>query len=246
MMFRVCILALLALITATVSLSTSSTGQFIRTPGANRIAKSKYAFELDSEAMIKKFNFPLSSAKLISRAKEVLAGDVLVPSDLAEDFSFQFPVVGPLNKAQYLEAVGGFKIKSMFPDANYGYYDFRCDPFQPNRVWFSAAFIGTNTGDSEAFGKATGKFVECPPQAISFTFNTDGQVNRYTGGDVMDKTLGNSGGMGGLFGPLWAIGRPLPFPEAQPWTPSLKYVVVNKVGALLGKLAKLRAPKKGE
>ena len=37
------------------------------------------------------------------------------------------------------------------------------------------------------------------------------------GGYVMDRRQGNTGGLGGLLGPFYAIGKPLPFPEAQPY-----------------------------
>ena len=35
--------------------------------------------------------------------------------------------------------------------------------------------------------------------------------------------MGNTGGLGGVFGPAYAIGKPLPFPEANPWKPSKRY-----------------------
>lgn len=34
---------------------------------------------------------------------------------------------------------------------------------------------------------------------------------------VMDRRIGNTGGLGGIYGILYAIGKPLPFPEARPW-----------------------------
>ena len=39
----------------------------------------------------------------------------------------------------------------------------------------------------------------------------------------MDKNQGNTGGLGGVFGILYAIGKPFPFPECQPWKPSWQY-----------------------
>jgi hypothetical protein len=77
----------------------------------------------------------------------------------------------------------------------------------------------------------------CPPQSISLTFNEEGKVTKYTGGYVMDKTVGNSGGLGGIFGPLYAIGKGLPFPEAQPYKKSLQYRIVGFIGPLLQKLS---------
>lgn len=82
-------------------------------------------------------------------------------------------------------------------------------------------------------GKPTGKFIDCPPQAMSLTFNEDGKVTKYTGGYVMDRTMGNTGGMGGIFGPAYAIGKPLPFPEAKPWKPSIQLRMFTLQGNIL-------------
>ena len=40
---------------------------------------------------------------------------------------------------------------------------------------------------------------------------------------MLDKETGNTGGLGGVFGLFYAIGRGLPFPEAQPWKASPIY-----------------------
>lgn len=61
------------------------------------------------------------------------------------------------------------------------------------------------------------------PQMISVVFNEEGKVTRYNIGYPIDRTVGNTGGLGGLYGLLYAIGQPLPFPEAQPWKPSIQY-----------------------
>ena len=58
----------------------------------------------------------------------------------------------------------------------------------------------------------------------------------------MDRTTGNTGGLGGLFGPLYAIGKGLPFPEAQPFKPSKRY----RAFMLMGKIASKLAAKKEE
>ena len=38
-----------------------------------------------------------------------------------------------------------------------------------------------------------------------------------------------------MFGPLVAVGAPLPFPEARPYKPSKRYRVVQLLGALAQK-----------
>lgn len=206
-------------------------------PGAARVMSKKYSWELDEAKMLAKSTFKIKPAALIARCKEVIDRDILEPEDLSEEFVFQFPVVGPLTKAEYLKAVGGFQIKTMFPDLNLGVHNFHVDPLQPNRVWYTVAFTATNSGDGP-FGPATNIQVECPPQVNSLTFDEDGKVVKYTGGYVVDKTVGNSGGMGGLFGPLYAIGKGFPFPEAKPYTRSWQFRAFSFVGNLASKFRK--------
>ena len=54
----------------------------------------------------------------------------------------------------------------------------------------------------------------------------------------MDKRIGNTEGLGGVFALLKGIGKPLPFPEAQRlYTPSLRFEAFErlaKVGESLG------------
>ena len=156
--------------------------------------------------MLAKSNFKIKPASLIQRAREVIDRDILDPDDLAADFVFQFPVVGPLGKAEYLKAVGDFQLKTMFPDQNLGIYNIHVDPLQPNRVWYTSAFTATNLGDGP-FGQATNLRVICPPQVNSLTFNEQGKVTKFTGGYVVDKDVGNTGGLGGVFGILRGIGK---------------------------------------
>ena len=58
-----------------------------------------------------------------------------------------------------------------------------------------------------------------------------------------DKTLGNTGGMGGLFGPLYCIGKGFPFPEAKPYSPSWQFRAFSAIGNLAQKIGKLTAKK---
>jgi hypothetical protein len=75
-------------------------------------------------------------------------------------------------------------------------------------------------------------------QASSMLFNEQGECTQLTVGYVMDKQIGNTGGLGGVFGILYAIGYGLPFPEAQPWNKSIQYSVFNQVGSLTTELQK--------
>ena len=70
-----------------------------------RVMTKRYKWELDSAAMLAKSDFKIKPAKLIEICKEVIDRNIGLdePNDLAEDFAFQFPVVGPLTKTAYLE-----------------------------------------------------------------------------------------------------------------------------------------------
>lgn len=43
------------------------------------------------------------------------------------------PVVGPLTKDQYINALGSFKLFDAFLDMNNNFHFIRVDPFEPNR-----------------------------------------------------------------------------------------------------------------
>lgn len=182
--------------------------------------------------------FPITPDELIVKTKLVLrAGFANISDSLSEDFEFIGPVVGPLGKETFVKAVGGFDLVTGFPDLKSQYYHFRVDPFETNRVWFTSRTVGTHDGKLAGRFEATGTRVECPPQALSMTFNEEGLVKKITVGVVMDRTLGNTGGLGGVFGLFYAIGSPLPFPEAQPWKMSKRY----KFFQFLGRLASRRS-----
>ena len=106
------------------------------------------------------------------------------------------------------------------------------------RVWFTSVASGTDSGSGFLGGKPTGKAFRTPPQACSLKFNAEGKVVKYTIGHVMERSIGNTGGLGGIFGPAYAIGKPLPFPEAKPWKPSKRYRLLQTVGNLASRLQK--------
>ena len=144
---------------------------------------------------------------------------------------------GGLPRDEFLEAVGGFKITDAFPDLDPRFHHFRADPLDAGRVWFTSQASGTDTGGFLG-NKPTGKSFSTPPQACSLKFNAAGLATKYTIGHVMERSLGNTGGLGGIFGPAYAIGKPLPFPEANPWKPSKRYTVLQFIGSLAGRLSK--------
>ena len=204
----------------------------IEIDGVKKILKKDFVSELDVISMLKKSKFKINPDDLIIRTKEVLCNGVGLnkENDLADDFEFIFPVVGPLKKKEYLSTLKKFDLVKMFPNIDKGiYYNFYVDPYEHNRVWFTARVRNIHKG-SNFFGSATNIFVDFPPQVNSLTFNEDGEVIKYTGGYVTDKTIGNTGGLGGVFGILYAIGRPFPFPEAKPYQKSWQFKTFSFFG----------------
>ena len=91
---------------------------------------------------------------------------------------------------------------------------------------------GTNTGPLPPFApQATGKQLVNPPQVCSLTFDKAGLVTRYTIGYVVDRQVGTTGGLGGLYGVLYAIGRPLAVSRGPPWRKSPQYALFRPSGA---------------
>lgn len=179
---------------------------------------------LDEEKELQKSTFPIPPDDLIGLTKAWIASAAdEEPADwLADDFRFVAPVVGPFGKDEFTDSLKSFELKKGFPELSSNYHHFRVDPFEPNRVWFSIKYTGTNTG--QIMGRpSTGKHVESPVQAHSVSFNERGEISKLTIGYVLDKETGNTGGLGGVFGLLYAIGYGLPFPEAQPYKPSPLY-----------------------
>ena len=175
-------------------------------------------------------SFAIPPDQLISLAKAFTSAQIAGTADgsnggsdwFASDFRFVAPVVGPFDKELFIDSLKGFDLKTAFPTLSSNYHHWRVDPFEPNRVWYSIKYTGTN--DGPVLGRpATGRRVDSPVQAHSVTFNEKGEVTKFTIGYVLDKETGNTGGLGGVFGLFYAIGYALPFPEAQPFSPSPLY-----------------------
>ena len=67
----------------------------------------------------------------------------------------------------------------------------------------------------------------------SLVFDDAGKVVRWNIGYPIDRNVGNTGGLGGVFGLLYGAGRALPFPEAQPFKPSWQFRLFQLAGRLL-------------
>eukprot|EP00977_Amphora_coffeiformis_P003591 scaffold701_cov158-Amphora_coffeaeformis.AAC.19 len=194
---------------------------------------------LDEEALMKQSSFSISPDQLIARAREILSPDVGIGTKdggacLADDFEFAAAVVGPIGKREYLAALTSFNLEDSF-DITPNFYGFSVDPMQPNRVWFFNRVTAYHTGDF--LGAApTGKEIIYPPQVQHLDFNEDGFVKEY-GFYTADRRQGNTGGLGGAFGFMWAVGRPFPAPEGKPYKRSWQFRLVNFLGSLRNKRA---------
>ena len=122
---------------------------------------------------------------------------------------------------------------------NNNFHNLFVDPFEPNRVWWFTRATATHTGPLLG-KKATNKKLVLPPQANSFTFNEDGKITQVTVGYVMDRRVGNTGGLGGAFAYFWGTGNPLPIPECRPYRKSFRF----RAFGLLGKLGSMLKKKK--
>mmetsp|Transcript_67594 Transcript_67594/g.108890 ORF Transcript_67594/g.108890 Transcript_67594/m.108890 type:complete len:307 (-) Transcript_67594:110-1030(-) len=218
-------------------------------PAVQEVAAGLEGQVVDEDAMLAKSNFAIKPADLISVCKEVLGRGVGVMAggekDLASDFEFCAPVVGPIGKEEYLQALGTFKILDAFPDSNPNYHFFRVDPFEPDRVWFQTRKTGTNTGE---FMKKppTGKALVFPPEAYSIRFNEQGKVKEFTVGYPMDRRVGNTGGLGGAFGYFYGVGNPLPIPECKPFRRSWQLRLLSWVGKTFRRIEGVKVTKPGE
>ena len=201
------------------------------------VATEESSIIIDEEKMLAASTFPLKPDELIALSKQFLESRGGFGADealLADSFEFVGPVVGPLSKSAFVNAIGSVDIDKAFPDFQGQFYGFFVDPYDLNRVWYTARGEGTNTGPLPPFAPvATGKKLVNPPQVCSLTFDRSGLVTKYTIGYVVDRDVGTTGGLGGLYGVLYAIGRPLPFPEAQPWRKSPQYALFQAVGGAL-------------
>eukprot|EP00466_Bigelowiella_natans_P009066 jgi/Bigna1/133749/aug1.22_g8457 len=181
---------------------------------------------LDTDAMLKRSHFIVPRKVMIEKAQELMKalfdGDEReLEEQLADDFEFVGPVVGPLDKKEFIRAYTGcFKLKEALPDLKENIFGWQIDPMEPNRVWWFTRSIGSIS--------PSGSRVEWPPQVNSMCFDSNGSVYRLTMGYAVDRKMGNTGGLGAVFGLLNAIGTPLPFREAQPWQPSAKFLFFTK------------------
>ena len=157
---------------------------------------------------------------VIEAAKKVMNNqgyfDPLDESLFADDFIFRGPVIGPLNKPDYVEVLDYFKIYEAFPDINPNCFGFTVDPLDPYRVWFFLRATGTY---QKPLGGPVGVLVKPDNQAYrgsletwSLTFDEGLKCKLMTAGYVGDRFDENAttDGSGLSFGILKTLGLSVP------------------------------------
>ena len=178
----------------------------------------------------------LPDARLLELAAALLAADYGAADAglLAERFEFCGPVVGPLDKPRFLGALSAMAIKEGLPDLQYHVRDAAVDPYDVNRVWYTVAPTGTHTAPLRLFGEThapTGRTWASPPERGSMTFDGEGRCIALTGGYVMDRRMGNTDGLGGVYGLCAALGLPPPSPAWLLRTPTQNWARLTGGGA---------------
>lgn len=185
-----------------------------------------------------------SSSTLAERAREWVLNDGFhQPAKvelMSDDFVWFGPLVGPLNKNDFLGTVGSFAVWEGFPDISMSVSEFTQDPVEPNRYWAILRLDGThteplNSGTPAPAYPATGNALDVGPQAVSVTFDAGGKVARYTGGYIVDRRQGATGEFGGVFAFFKVAGGFLPSPRLSK--------VLNWVGSKVKNFPKNRSHK---
>jgi len=209
-------------------------------PAAVSTAENMFDDFLNVEEIFAKSTFPIKPDALMERARYILGPECGIGTKdgaecLAEDFEFCAAVVGPIPRVEYIKALDSFSLEDSF-DITSNFFGMTVDPLQPNRVWFLNRVKGIHTGEFLG-AKPTGKEIVYPPQTLHLDLNEDGKVKEF-GFYTSDRRQGNTGGLGGAFGFMYGVGKPLPIPECQPYKRSKRFRLLNFIGGLASKLKK--------
>lgn len=182
----------------------------------------RYEGDLDTVALLDQANFPIKPLDLINLSKEVVFEKEIGTKDggecLADDFKFRAQFV-EVDKPTLIKTLAAFSLADSF-DMKQQFFGWTVDPLQPNRVWVMNRQEATHVNDFAGV-KPTGKHLVLPPQTYHIDFNEKGKVIEF-GFYTIDRAQGNTGGLGGAFGFFYGVGRPLPFPEGNPYKMSFR------------------------
>lgn len=196
---------------------------------------------LNEKELLEQSTFSIKPEALMKRAKYVLGpecgiGTLDEGNCLAEDFEFIAAVVGPIPRTGYLDALTNFNLASSFTIQS-NYFGMSVDPLQPNRVWFMNRVRGRHDRGAFMGAPPTNQEIVYPPQTLHLDFNDNGDVTEF-GFYTSDRRQGTTGGLGGAFGFMHAVGKPLPIPECQPYKPSKRFRLLQFIGKTAEKFQK--------
>jgi hypothetical protein len=176
-------------------------------------------------------------------------------SILSDDFVFRGPIIGPLNKNDYIEVLEYFQVSKAFPDIKPNTYGFTVDPFNELKVRFFLKATGTY---QNPLGGLLGQFAitVTPPdsrqyigstEAWAITFNSieKMQIKCITAGYVIDnfeqddstKNRSTTNGKGLTFGILSTLGIPFPTTPGN--------IVTKSIQAITGKFTTTKSSPTG-
>jgi hypothetical protein len=172
-----------------------------------------------SKGIFGKTNAPPGS-QVIEAAKKLMDNqgyfDPIDESLFAEEFIFRGPVIGPLNKADYMDVLDYFKIYMAFPDIDPNCFGYTVDPEDPYRVWFFLRAKGTY---QNPLGGPLGSIIKPKNQVYrgsletwSLVFDEDLKCRLMTAGYVSDRfdAQTTTNGVGLTFGILETLGLSIP------------------------------------
>jgi hypothetical protein len=109
---------------------------------------------------------------------------------------------------------------------DYRAHDFRIDENDPMTIRVTARAVGTMRGELRLRNEVlppNGKQMQCPPEAISMTFDKrTGRLVKLCSGFTMDRLVGNTGGLCGVMGAATVAGKPPSDWEVYPATQVVK------------------------
>jgi len=184
------------------------------------------AASIESETATATISTTRTEEEVIAAAKKFMKStgyfDPLDESLMADDFIFRGPVIGPLNKKDYIEVLDYFGMHKAFPDLDNNCFGFSIDPDDPLRVWFFMRATGTYQkplgGPVGTILQPEGQKYRGSTESWSLTLNEDLKVRLINAGYVADRfdPSATTDGRGLSFGILSSLGLPLPSSSGDP------------------------------
>ena len=157
----------------------------------------------------------------ILAAKETFANNVSEMENwLDKDYVQTGPDIGPLNRADYLQAFTTYKNSGMdfqkaAPDLLQDMQGFHLDPHNPWRVWFVVRYSGTHAGtvtlpnsDAQLEPRDPPQKLYGGPELFSIWWTREKTIKWETVGYSGDRYTGTNQGYGAVVGILIGMGLP--------------------------------------